>query len=58
MNNPLGFISASIQQIKPIITDIFNHLKLYQESLANPSDKIKYHAEEIDLEYSLDDLIA
>ncbi|MDZ8105929.1 MAG: ATP-binding sensor histidine kinase [Nostoc sp. DedQUE12a] len=56
MNNPLGFIAASLKQAKPTIGDIVEHLKLYQESLPNPSDKIKYHAEDIDLDYSLSDL--
>ncbi|WP_392533988.1 ATP-binding protein [Nostoc sp. C117] len=56
MNNPLGFISASLQQAKPTIADIVEHLKLYQESLPNPNDKIKDHAEDIDLDYSLSDL--
>ncbi|MBD2449909.1 AAA family ATPase [Nostoc sp. FACHB-152] len=56
MNNPLGFISASLKQTQPTIADIVEHLKLYQESLPNPSDEIKDHAEEIDLDYSLEDL--
>ncbi|MEG3895232.1 MULTISPECIES: AAA family ATPase [unclassified Microcoleus] len=56
MNNPLGFIAASIEQAKPTVADIFDHLKLYQESLLNNSDEILDHAEEIDLEYSLEDL--
>ncbi|MBN3949785.1 MAG: AAA family ATPase [Nostoc sp. NMS7] len=56
MNNPLGFIYASLQQGKPTIADIFEHLKLYQESLPNPGDKIKEHAKEIDLDYTLEDL--
>jgi PAS domain S-box-containing protein len=56
MNNPLGFISASLQQAKPTIADIVEHLKLYQESLPNASDKIKDHAEDIDLDYTLEDL--
>ncbi|MHC5891379.1 ATP-binding sensor histidine kinase [Nostoc sp.] len=56
MNNPLGFIYASLQQAKPTITDIFEHLKLYQESLPNPGDEIKEHAKEIDLDYTLEDL--
>ncbi|MEH1999428.1 MAG: AAA family ATPase [Nostoc sp.] len=56
MNNPLGFISASLKQAKPTVADIVEHLKLYQESLLNPSDKILAHAEEIDLDYSLEDL--
>ncbi|MEA5604165.1 AAA family ATPase [Nostoc sp. UHCC 0252] len=56
MNNPLGFISASLEQSKPVFADIFKHLKLYQESLPNPKEEIIEHAEEIDLEYSLEDL--
>ncbi len=57
MNNPLGFIAASLQQTKPTVADIVQHLKLYQKSLPNPSDEIKDHAEEIDLDFSLEDLL-
>ncbi|MDZ8258771.1 ATP-binding sensor histidine kinase [Nostoc sp. ChiQUE01b] len=56
MNNPLGFIAASLKQAKPTFTDIVEHLRLYQEILPNESEKIKDHAEEVDLEYSLSDL--
>jgi len=56
MNNPLGFIAASLKQTQPTIADIVEHLKLYQESLPNPSDEIKDHADEIELEYTLEDL--
>ncbi|OCQ89667.1 serine/threonine protein kinase [Nostoc sp. MBR 210] len=56
MNNPLGFISASLQQAQPILTDITTHLKFYQQALPNPEDEILNHAKEIDLEYSLEDL--
>ncbi|MBO3459601.1 ATP-binding protein [Aetokthonos hydrillicola] len=56
MNNPLGFISSSLEQTKPIITDIFEHLKLYQTILPSTIDEIIEHAEEIDLAYSLEDL--
>ncbi|MEH2321852.1 ATP-binding sensor histidine kinase [Nostoc sp.] len=56
MNNPLGFIAASLKQAKPTLADIIEHLKLYQESLPNPSDIIIEHSEEIDLDYSLEDL--
>jgi predicted ATPase/signal transduction histidine kinase len=55
MNNPLGFIYASLQQAKPTLADIVEHLKLYQQSLTNPGDEIKAHAVEIDLDYSLED---
>ncbi|MGF1936086.1 MAG: ATP-binding sensor histidine kinase [Nostoc sp. ChiQUE02] len=56
MNNPLGFIAASLKQAKPTLADIVEHLKLYQANLPNPDDQIKEHAEEIDLDYSLEDL--
>ncbi|WP_308737878.1 ATP-binding protein [Nostoc sp. 'Peltigera membranacea cyanobiont' N6] len=56
MNNPLGFISASLKQAKPTIADIVEHIKLYQSSLPNVSDEITDHAESIDLDYSLEDL--
>ncbi|WP_445626395.1 AAA family ATPase [Nostoc sp. DSM 114167] len=56
MNNPLGFISASLQQTKPTIADVTEHLKLYQETFPNKSEEIEDHAESIDLEYSLSDL--
>ena len=56
MNNPLGFISASLEQAKPTFDDIIEHLKLYQENFPNKSEEILDHAEEIDLEYSLEDL--
>ena len=56
MNNPLGFIAASLQQAKPTIADIVEHLKLYQETFPNATEEIIDHAEEIDLEYTLEDL--
>jgi signal transduction histidine kinase len=56
MNNPLGFISATLKQAKPSIGDIVEHLKLYQQSLPSPSEEILEHAEEIDLDYSIQDL--
>jgi signal transduction histidine kinase len=56
MNNPLGFIAASIKQAKPTVADVVEHLKLYQETFPHKSDEIIVHAEEIDLEYSLEDL--
>ncbi len=56
MNNPLGFIFASLKQAQPTVTDLIQHLKLYQNSLPNPGAEILEHAEEIDLDYSLEDL--
>ncbi|MEH2227882.1 trifunctional serine/threonine-protein kinase/ATP-binding protein/sensor histidine kinase [Nostoc sp.] len=56
MNNPLGFIAASLKQAKPTFTDLIEHLKLYEQSFPTPGDEITDHAEEIDLDYSLSDL--
>ncbi|MBD2339286.1 AAA family ATPase [Calothrix sp. FACHB-156] len=56
MNNPLGFISASLVQAKPTLADIFAHLNLYQERFSDPGEEILNHADAIDLEYSLEDL--
>ncbi|MBC1235804.1 ATP-binding sensor histidine kinase [Nostoc sp. 2RC] len=56
MNNPLGFITASLKQAKPTFADILEHLKLYQESFPNKNDEIVEHESEIDLDYSLEDL--
>jgi len=55
MNNPLGFITTSLKQAKPTLADIVEHLKLYEQSFPTPGDEILTHAEEIDLEYSLED---
>ncbi len=56
MNNPLGFISVSLKQVKPSIGDFIEHLRLYQQSLPNPNEEIINHAEEIDLDYCIEDL--
>ncbi|SKB12793.1 Multi-sensor signal transduction multi-kinase [Planktothrix sp. PCC 11201] len=56
MNNPLGFIYASLQQAKPTFFDLVEHLKLYQQTFPNPGAEIQRHAEEIDLNSSLEDL--
>ncbi|MEG4571435.1 AAA family ATPase [Microcoleus sp. N3A4] len=56
MNNPLGFIAASLEQTKPSVADLTEHLKLYQETFPNKSEEILDHAESIDLEYTLEDL--
>ena len=56
MNNPLGFIAASLEQAKPIFNDIVEHLQLYQKHCSDPGGEILNHASVIDLDYSLEDL--
>jgi len=56
MNNPLGFISATLKQTKPSLADITEHLQLYQEAFPEVDEEIIDHAESIDLDYTLEDL--
>ncbi|MBD2440269.1 ATP-binding sensor histidine kinase [Nostoc sp. FACHB-110] len=56
MNNPLGFIAASLKQAKPTFSDIIEHLKLYQDTLSDKTEEIIDHESEIDLEYTIEDL--
>ncbi|MBD2488503.1 ATP-binding sensor histidine kinase [Aulosira sp. FACHB-615] len=56
MNNPLGFIAATLKQAKPTFADIIEHLKIYQETLPDKTEEILDHEAEIDLEYTIEDL--
>ncbi|WP_413201073.1 ATP-binding protein, partial [Nostoc piscinale] len=56
MNNPLGFIAATLKQAQPTFADIIEHLKIYQETLPDKTEEILDHESEIDLEYSIEDL--
>ncbi|PAX47621.1 response regulator, partial [Brunnivagina elsteri] len=41
INNPIGFISGNINQANLAVKDILDCLRLYQEALPNPSEKIQ-----------------
>ncbi|MBE9211021.1 AAA family ATPase [Nostoc sp. LEGE 06077] len=56
MNNPLGFIAATLKQAKPTFADIIEHLKIYQETLPDKTEEILGHESEIDLDYTIEDL--
>ncbi len=56
MNNPLGFISASLKQAEPSFTDVINHLQRYRQQFPNPGNEIIEHGEEIDIDYMIEDL--
>ncbi|MEG4032755.1 AAA family ATPase [Microcoleus sp. S36b_A4] len=56
INNPVGFISGNIEEATTTIKDLISHLKLYQEKLPNPGEEIEEDAEDMDLEYALEDL--
>jgi signal transduction histidine kinase len=55
INNPVGFISGNLRCIQDYTQDLINHFQLYREKYSL-DPKIEEHAEEIDLEYLLEDL--
>ncbi len=56
INNPVGFISGNITEATRAVGDLISHLELYREEVINPSSKIVQDAEDIDLEYLIEDL--
>ncbi|NEO57618.1 MAG: GAF domain-containing protein [Okeania sp. SIO3B5] len=55
INNPLGFVSGNISQVEEAIQDVLEHLEIYQQNHP-PGETVTTHAEEIELEYVLEDL--
>ncbi|WP_341525910.1 AAA family ATPase [Nostoc sp. UHCC 0302] len=56
INNPLGFISGSLNNAEDFVKDLIHHLKIYQQHYPNPVPAIQENAEEIDLEFLTQDL--
>ncbi|WP_373534946.1 AAA family ATPase [Microcoleus sp.] len=56
INNPVGFISGNIHEAIAAVKDITEYLQLYQEKFSSPGDEIEEKAEEMDIEYLLEDL--
>lgn len=56
INNPISFVSGNSQLVNQSVKDLINHLKLYQEKFPQPGSKIEQDAEDIDLDYLLEDL--
>ncbi|MGK7929393.1 MAG: response regulator [Spirulina sp.] len=55
INNPLGFLQGNLEHGQEYLKCIKQHLKLYQNELKNPSAEIEDHAEDIEIEYLLED---
>ncbi|MGD1712897.1 sensor histidine kinase [Dapis sp. BLCC M172] len=53
INNPLGFIAGNVSMAQDNLTDLLEHLELYEENTA--AEEIEDHAEDIDLEYLRED---
>ncbi|MBG1241637.1 trifunctional serine/threonine-protein kinase/ATP-binding protein/sensor histidine kinase [Nostoc sp. NZL] len=56
INNPVAFITGSIFQAKDTVKDLIGHLQLYREKFPNPGAEIEEKAEEIDIDFLLEDL--
>ncbi|MEG3882319.1 ATP-binding protein, partial [Microcoleus sp. herbarium7] len=54
INNPIGFISGNLSEAKRSFADVIEHLELYRSDA--PKSEIADHAEEIELDYLLEDL--
>ncbi|MEG4812734.1 AAA family ATPase, partial [Microcoleus sp. F8-D3] len=56
INNPVGFISGNIHEAIAAVKDLTKYLQVYQEKFPHPGDDIEQIAEELDIEYLLEDL--
>ena len=57
INNPISYISGNITELEYSLSEIFDHLNLYQHQFpAGVPEKIAAHAEEINLAFLLEDL--
>ncbi len=54
INNPVGFIAGNLNETKLRLQDIVAHLQLYRSGASKT--EIEQHAEEIDIDYLLEDL--
>jgi len=56
INNPIGFITGSVNNIEEYIQDLLAHLEYYQKYYPEPVPELIDHAETIDLEFLVEDL--
>ena len=56
INNPIGFLNGSIQNLQDSIQDLMGHLGLYQQYYPNPEPAIESHAKAIELDFLNEDL--
>jgi len=56
VNNPVGFINGNLHHATGYVNDLIHHLELYQQHLSQPPQAILEDAEEIDLEFLIEDL--
>jgi signal transduction histidine kinase len=55
-NNPVGFIAGNLSEANAGVQDLIDYLRLYQEKFPQPGAELIEKAEEIDLDYLVEDL--
>jgi signal transduction histidine kinase len=56
INNPIGFIEGNLDLVEKGMKQLIEHLHLYQKNVANPDSEIAENAENIELDYLLEEL--
>ncbi|MCY7381925.1 MAG: trifunctional serine/threonine-protein kinase/ATP-binding protein/sensor histidine kinase [Microcoleus sp. CAN_BIN18] len=56
INNPVGFISGNLTEANAGFNDIISQLQLYQKKFPDPGTEIEQNADNIDLDYLVEDL--
>lgn len=56
INNPVSFIAGNVSLASEYTDNILNHLRLYQQVFPEPGAEIEQHAEDIEIDYLLEDL--
>jgi len=56
INNPVGFIAGNLSEANAGVQDLIDYLRLYQEKFPQPGAELIEKAEEIDLDYLVEDL--
>ncbi|MEL6320236.1 MAG: response regulator [Cyanobacteria bacterium J06626_14] len=54
INNPIGFVRGNVRELQRNLKDIFEHISLYQQH--DSTENITEHAEDIDLDFLLEDI--
>lgn len=56
INNPIGFIEGNLDLVETGVENLLEHLHLYQKTVANPGLEIEDNAENIELDYLVEEL--
>jgi predicted ATPase/signal transduction histidine kinase len=56
INNPIGFIAGNLSEANRGLQDLIDYVHLYQEKCPEPGLEVREKAEEIDLDYLIEDL--